>query len=618
MERLDHRSRAPCGNHRLNPAVTITPANIRWRGDQPSAADFDDIYFSADGIQETLRVFIEPSDILRRAEQQSDVCVAELGFGTGLNFAVLAREMLAQGNTRLHFICFEKYPLRQADWDTVAKQRRADLPIYNELAAQAPPLLSGWHQRVFAGGQVILQVYHGDVAAGLTDLAERQPNPVDAWFLDGFAPSKNPQMWAPELFANMARLARRDTTVSTFTAAGHVRRGLQHVGFEMRKVDQQAYKRESLAGRFSGDAPRSGRLTPSTAVVHGAGMAGAFTARHLAEAGVAVTVFDPNGIAQGASAMSATVLHSRLLGDRSVNAEWRCSAFHYASTYLRRFSGFTPSGVMWIQGPNLDATKLERISTAYDATNPNQHPWLQHLSAAAATQHAATPIAKDALFHPTGGVVNAAQLCRALLAHPGIEVVAAAGQVSSEQPNIICAATDTRRFAGCELLEITNVYGQLDWYASPNPLANMPVVGNGYLVPTDAGGVLGASYENTAWHADDATAHNLQLNQHLLGEADLNWQRRMRRARCVSSDRTPVVGRLDVAETPQPLWVHTGLGSMGTTAGALAAASISAEILGWLPPLAASVAELMRPGRFKARQARRGVRHIKPLPPLEP
>jgi len=596
--------------------VPIIPAAIHWQGNQPRAVDFDDIYFSEDGIAECLRVFVEPSAILEHARQQATVCVAELGFGTGLNFAVLARELLKQSGTRLHFISFEKHPLRQADWHKVAEDRAADLPIYTELAAQAPPLLAGWHQRVLADGRVVLQVFHGDVAEGLADLVARQRNPVDAWFLDGFAPNKNPDMWGAELFTHLAALARRDTSVATFTAAGHVRRGLQDAGFNMRKVDQQPFKRESLAGTYQGPLHRTSSTPPAAAVVHGAGLAGAFTARHLAESGVEVSVYDPNGIAQGASAMSATVLHSRLLGDGSVNAELRSSAFHYAAAYLQRFNEFTPTGVMWVQGPNLDAGKLQRISTAYDAVNPDQHGWLQLLSAAEATNRCGVPISGDAFYHPIGGAVDAGALCRALLSHEAIEVLHTTGQITtSQQPNIVCAATETRRFPGCELLEITNIHGQLDWYNSPTPLATMPVVGNGYLVPTQHGCALGASYEHSAWAAEQATDHNLRLNQHLLGAADLTWQRSMRGARCVASDRTPVVGRLDTNAENQNLWLHTGLGSMGTTAGALAAAAICAELLGWLPPVAGPVVQLMRPDRFRERQARRGVRHIEPLPP---
>ncbi len=595
--------------------MPIRPANIQWSGAQPTARDFDDIYFSDDGIAETQRVFIQPSGILERSQQQPAVCVAELGFGTGLNFAILAQALLTQPTARLHFISFEKFPLARSDWDKVLHQRRQALPIYEELVRQAPPLLPGWHQRVFAGGRITLQVYHGDVADGVADLAVRQVNPVDAWFLDGFAPSKNPAMWSAPLYAHIASLAHAATTVTTFTAAGHVRRGLQNVGFDMRKVDQQPFKRESLAGVYQGEATRTAYSPLPRATIHGAGMAGAFTARHLAEAGVSVQVFDPHGIAQGASSMAATVLHSRLLGDGSAHADLRSSAFHYASTYLQRFDGFAATGVMWVQGPNLDAPKLQRISDAYQARDANQHGWIRHLSGTDASDLCAAKVSADALYHPSGGVVDAPALCAELLDHAAIEVIPAAGPLDATAPNIVCAATATRRFPGCEWLEITDVYGQLDWYDCEQPVTRMPVVGNGYLVPTVRGCVLGASYEHKPWQEEEATAHNLQLNQHLLGAARLSWSGRRRGARCVSSDRTPVVGQLHGDAHQDALWLHTGLGSMGTTAGVLGAAALSATLLGWLPPLAPDVMHLLRPERFKERQARRGVRHIEPLPP---
>jgi len=593
--------------------IPITPANLHWDADQPRADDFDDIYYSRDGVQETLRVFIEPSGIIDRARAHRAMCVAELGFGTGLNFAVCADRILQESSARLHYISFEKHPLRPLDWQRVLQLHGAS-PIYLELLKQPLPLLSGWHQRVLAGGRVTLQVFHGDALQGLRDLATRQANPVDAWFLDGFAPAKNPHMWDADIYPLLAQMAHRQTTVATFTAAGRVRRGLSEAGFVMRKVDQQPIKRESLAGYYGGVSRRTAFSPAPQVTVHGAGIAGACVARHLAEADIAVRVQDPHGIASGASGIGATVLHARLLGDGTSSADLRAGAFHYAASYLRSFAGFDVSGVMQAQGPNLDAAKLQRISNSYAAADPNQHAWIQHVSASDACEIAGVPVTGDALYYRSAGTVRSVELCTSLLAHPNIDVVATT-DFNPDACNVVCAATNTRSFPGCELLEVVDVYGQLDWYESTAPVAKCPVVGNGFLVPTVQGCVLGASYEYTPWLPEQATEHNYASNAHYLPAMPVKWVDRSRGARCVASDREPVVGTFSTAGAGAgSLWLATGFGSMGTTVGPLAGAMVAAELGGWLPALDPAVAQLMRPARFAERQARRGIRHIEPWP----
>ena len=555
-----------------------------------------------------------PCDVRGLAQRKKQLCVAELGFGTGLNFAVCASEVLAHSDARLHFISFEKHPLRQDDWHTIVRQRAAELPIYRALSDQPLPVVAGWQRRLWADGRIMVSVFHGEVAEGLADLVTRQTNPVDAWFLDGFAPGKNPSMWTPQIYQQLARMAHADTTVATFSAAGHVRRGLQAAGFAMRRIDQQPHKRESLAGTFTGDTTREPKTAPVQVSIHGAGIGGACMARHLAEAQVAVGVFDPGGVAGGASSIDATVMHSRLLADGSADAELRGAAFHYASNFVRRFAGFSASGVLQTQGPNLDAAKLTRLNQAYDASNPDQHHWIQYLEAEQATRLAGTHINGDALLFPSAGVVDLPVLCASLLQHPLIEVVESRADLTSEHLNVICTGTGARQFPGCDWLEMVDVYGQVDWFTAPS-LANLPVIGNGYLVPTGDGCALGATYEHTPWPVAEATTHNLDMNAHFVQQAglqpaDLLWQRRSRGARAVTSDRVPVIGEIQCGD--DMAWIATGFGSMGTTLAPLAAAIVSSEISGWLAPVSARVQALIRPERFLERQARRGVRHILP------
>ena len=158
--------------------------------------------------------------------------------------------MLESSCASLHFISFELHPLAPNDWSKVVETRRKVLPIYTQIGSLKLPPLSGWHRRYLADGRVTLSVFHGDVADGLQDVVERHGPPVDIWFLDGFAPRRNEAMWSAALWRQIAAASRTGTRVATFTAASHVRRGLQSVGLSAsRRPEPQ--KRESLAGTLT-------------------------------------------------------------------------------------------------------------------------------------------------------------------------------------------------------------------------------------------------------------------------------------------------------------------------------------------------------------------------------
>ncbi len=577
----------------------LAPAALTWRGDAPFSRAFDDIYYSEDAAAEVARVFLQPGEVLDTARRQPLVTVAELGFGTGLNFVVTAQAVLAHTNARLHFISCEAHPLDAPDWRRLGTLRGATWPLAQALADTPLPLLPGWHQRRFADGRVLLSVYHGTAEAMFDALAT--DGAVDAFFLDGFAPDRNPAMWSPALFQAMTRCAGSGSTVATFTAAGAVRRALAAAGWEMRKVDQRPHKRESLAGRLSRPG-RAASPAPRSVHVHGAGLAGAAMARHCAEAGHTVRVSDPAGIAGGASCISRAVLHARLLGDGSAAAAFRARAFHYASAFATGRNGVATSGCLQLTGPTLTPEKLDRITGHYAAPCF----WLERLSADVAGALAGIRLDSEGLYFPTAATVNIAVLCRDLLAHPAIEVASAAEPMSPGAANVLCNGTAARTMAGLDWLELADVYGQLDHLARPEDAPGLPVVGRGYVVPGDTTLALGATYEYQPWAEDEATARNVANNAHLGATTTwaAGWRSRERGARSVSSDRFPAIGRV-----ADDVWVSTGHGSMGTTGAPFAAALIEAEISGRLMPASPAELAVVGPQRFQERQARRGLRH---------
>ncbi|MFC6440501.1 bifunctional tRNA (5-methylaminomethyl-2-thiouridine)(34)-methyltransferase MnmD/FAD-dependent 5-carboxymethylaminomethyl-2-thiouridine(34) oxidoreductase MnmC [Bowmanella sp. JS7-9] len=297
--------------------MKITPASIAFNQQgTPVATEFDDVYFSnQDGLAESHFVFFQHNGLPQRWQSPSSLpfVIAETGFGTGLNFLQTWQQFVESGQQAqaLHFISVEKFPLTRAD----LAQALASWPTLQGFAAQLiqqyPAAIAGCHRLEFEQGKVFLDLHFGDVDDIFSDMACPPDGLVDAFYLDGFAPSKNPQMWSDSLFSHMARLGKPGSTFATFTAAGFVRRGLQAAGYSVDKVPGFGTKREMLCGRLENKPltqsdscwqryqakPASKQVT-----IIGAGLAGANLAHALAKRGIEINLFSQaEGAADGAS-----------------------------------------------------------------------------------------------------------------------------------------------------------------------------------------------------------------------------------------------------------------------------------------------------------------------------
>ena len=226
-------------------------AILEWRNQQPYSTQFEDVYFSSDnGLQETEYVFLQGNRLADRWQHlpTQHFTLIETGFGTGLNFLCSCQLWLetAPSDATLHFISVEKYPLALPDIKAALDLWPGLTPYKQAFLAHYPAILSGESISIF-NGRIRLTLLIGDAVAQLTTLKVQ----ADAWLLDGFAPAKNPEMWQPALFSNMARLSHAGTTFATFTSAGDVRRSLIAVGFKVQKRPGFGRKREMLIGEYS-------------------------------------------------------------------------------------------------------------------------------------------------------------------------------------------------------------------------------------------------------------------------------------------------------------------------------------------------------------------------------
>jgi len=324
----------------------------------PVADHFDDVYFSNDsGIDETQHVFVAGNDLDERWQQWPNptFVIAETGFGTGLNFLVAMRafnEFRAANPDhplkRLYFITTEKFPLPQQDMQRALEAFPALKDEAQALASLYPMGLEGCHRLHFDNHSTTLDLWIGDVHELLPQWHSPVNGLIDAWFLDGFAPSKNPDMWTDALFSQMARLSKTGTTFGTFTAAGIVKRGLAGVGFTIKKRNGFGRKRDMLTGVFDQDHENvqhklrlpagpyyryvNGSLDKTSKVaVVGSGLAAATACLALVKRGICTTLyFDGDTLASGASGNPQGGFYPQLHSEASIASRIQAHSFLYA------------------------------------------------------------------------------------------------------------------------------------------------------------------------------------------------------------------------------------------------------------------------------------------------
>ncbi|AZC27898.1 bifunctional tRNA (5-methylaminomethyl-2-thiouridine)(34)-methyltransferase MnmD/FAD-dependent 5-carboxymethylaminomethyl-2-thiouridine(34) oxidoreductase MnmC [Pseudomonas sessilinigenes] len=565
-------------------------AQLDWDDQgRPRSRVFDDVYFSTDsGLDETRHVFIEQNRLGERfaalAAGQRFV-IGETGFGTGLNFLCawqLFRQQAPAG-ARLHFVSVEKYPLSHADL------QRA-LALWPELAELAQPLLGqyqaihgGFQRLVLDAGRVTLTLLIGDALEQLPQLDAQ----VDAWFLDGFAPSKNPEMWTPELFAELARLAAPGASISTFTSTGWVRRLLNAAGFKMKRTPGIGHKWEVLRGEFLGwpeetPAPVAAKpwfarppLQGKTALVIGGGLAGCSSAASLAARGWQVQLLERHGqLAQEASGNPQGVLYLKLSAHGTALSQMILSGFGYTRRqleHLQRGLDWDGCGVLQLAFNAKEAERQAQLATAF------AHDLLHILDQEQAQARAGIGLEHGGLFFPEGGWVHPPALCQWQAGHSGIQVLthrqvlelrrvdqqwqAWDGEqlLASAAVVILAGAAEIKQFPPSAELPLKRIRGQitrLPQTARSQALATV-VCAEGYVAPPRLGEhTLGASFDFNSQDLAPTTAEHAgnlemlrEISNDLLQRLDaehLPLEDLQGRAafRCTSPDYLPIVGPL--------------------------------------------------------------------------
>ena len=567
-------------------------AQLDWDDQgRPRSRVFDDVYFSdKSGLDETRYVFLEQNRLQERFAALpvgGRLVIGETGFGTGLNFLCAWQlfEQHAVPGARLHFVSVEKYPLSHADLQRALALWPALKPLADQLLAQYVAIHQGFQRLILANGRVTLTLLIGDALEQLPQLDAQ----IDAWFLDGFAPAKNPDMWTAELFAELARLAAPGSTISTFTSTGWVRRLLNSAGFKMKRTPGIGHKWEILRGEFLGwpaDAPLPAPIKPwfarptalkgeRRALVIGGGMAGCTSAASLAARGWQVSLLERHeGLAQEASGNPQGVLYLKLSAHGTALSQMIVSGFGHTRRlleHLQRGVDWDACGVLQLA---FNAKEAERQAQLAQAFAPDL---LHLLDRDQAQARAGVGLAYGGLFFPEGGWVHPPALCQWQARQPGITVHVLhealklrkvdeqwqawdGDRLLASAPVVVLAgAAEVKRFAASAELPLKRIRGQitrLPQTTDSQALATV-VCAEGYVAPVRLGEhTLGASFD---FKSDDLapTAAEHAGNLALLQEISPDLAQRLcadslsphtlegRAAfRCTSPDYLPIVGPL--------------------------------------------------------------------------
>ena len=415
----------------------------------PESEAFEDLYYSnKSGFDETHYVFIEGNDLLKTWQEWTSptFTIAETGFGTGLNFLCTARqfELFKQANPnhtlqKLIFISTEKFPLSIADL-SAALSHWPQLDKYAQaLISKYPLAVSGTHRIELINHHIILDLNFGDAIASFSKMHVYIDGLINAWFLDGFAPRKNDELWSEALFKQVARLSKENASFATFTAASAVRKGLESSGFIVKKRKGFGKKREMIFGYYKGNkchqeifeqqhpayyrAPladlesKENKTKPHIAVV-GAGLAGAISALKLIQQGCKVDLFCADAeVAEGASGNPLGGFYPQLNAEAGINSQIHTHSFMYAYRFYQQLhdTGFEFAhdwcGVLQL---GFNPNQLARIQKLRDkASWPSD--LIRYVNAQQASEIANIDIEHDALFIAKGGWISPPSLVNACL-----------------------------------------------------------------------------------------------------------------------------------------------------------------------------------------------------------
>jgi tRNA 5-methylaminomethyl-2-thiouridine biosynthesis bifunctional protein len=614
----------------------IQTADLDWQLvdgiDVPVSKQFGDVYFSKDnGLLETRHVFLNGNDLSMRLADLKPFeyfCVGETGFGTGLNILALWQlwqQVRPDNHSHLHAISVEKFPLSKTDLIRALNAWPELKPLAHQLISQYPMPIAGCHRLSFPEERFSLDLWLGD-AHDVFPVIEKTA-PVNAWFLDGFAPSCNPDMWEENVLNNIVRLSEIGTTFASFSVAGVLKRGLKNHGISISRPRGFKHKREMLKAIWNPaeetessliqeitqkktERDTETNIRPSQIAVIGAGIAGLSTAWAFAQRGHQVTIYDQSAPLSGGSGNPLALLNPKLCPVEQSAEHLMTLAWQHALNHYQKFKAFRP-----IQVNQLALKNPEQLLGLAD-----EYP--EEILAVQDTESQELQTAFPSLKLLEAGAVSPHQLRDEILQNVNIRYkqakishieAATKPQLFSDEQDlgefdhvIVCTARETAQFFA-DYPALKPIRGQVSWMNNQaQPLSqNIAYSYGGYCMQLDAEHlILGASFypgrDDIEVLAEDHV-HNCELIHSVFPEyaqslaSTETWQGRAS-VRAQSQDYFPLLGKM---KSDQEIYSFAGLGSKGFLFAPLCSEILAAQILGEACPVPSSLVKKLSVTRFQ-------------------
>ena len=471
---MSQSSQRPVTNSSKPPASSIQTAKLHWQLDDngvtaPLSSEFGDVYFSkTDGLAESRHVFIDGNDLATRLANLRNFerfVIGEIGFGTGLNILAiwqLWQQIRPDNHSHLHIITTEKFPLSKTDLEQALSVWTELAGLSQQLIDNYPPPLAGCHRLNWFDERLTIDLWLGDATSSLSQVTGE--GKVDAWLLDGFAPSCNQELWSADLLAQIARLSKNHTTLATFSVASAVKQGLKHHGFTLAKRKGFGKKREMLTASFQPkltsanfcklyfrynkkikpffvtlpftasfesrrrqrrkannvkgfELPNFSAITkPLSVAVIGAGVAGLSSAHALAARGHKVTIFDKAQPLAGASGNIRGFLAPKLTSLKRLETNLHAIGYLASCRFYPYLTAQTGIKILQTTGC-LDLLSHNRLQL--DEVKDFPIEFARLLTAEQAKAKVGYEVGQ-AIFLPNAGLITTANFANAVLCHPNI------------------------------------------------------------------------------------------------------------------------------------------------------------------------------------------------------
>ncbi len=603
--------------------LAIQPA--RWQTGEHGelfAPLYGDIYASRSSAWGQARaVFIEGCELPVRAPDLPCIRLLETGFGLGVNFLATWNWLRQTAcRSRLRYVAIEKHPFTAEDLRTALTMSIQSAPVAmaSELQALAkkllaawPPLIPGFHT-IALDDQVTLTLAFGDIGLMLASVQ----GAFDAFYLDGFAPDRNPEMWSQDTVKKIADLAAPGARLSSWCVAGTVRRSLAEAGFNVSKRAGFGGKRDRLFACWPENTamPSSHEAVTSPVLVIGAGIAGASIARQLAARGLSVTVIEQQRPAAGGSGNPVAVVRPEPGGDENPIAVFSAAGVIWLAQWLALHGQQVPHAFCGALRITRDQRRHDKLRQ-HAQTMPED--WLSEIDIAHASELCGQQLSAAAFLLPKAAWVVPTELVKAMLDHPLITIKTG---LRAEQLSEVKAGWHLRLSDGSRIDAVRVVLADAFGVLSPVPLAvdkargqlsllaareghevRLIVCRDGYITPAvDGMHTIGATIQyddaEVSARASDDEENAQRLERLLPRFVDSSKQLHSGRVswRSTTQDRLPLVGKI-----AEGLYASVGHGSRGIACAPLCAEFLSSLMLNEPLPVGSEWVSRLNPLRFR-------------------